>query len=72
MITKNVTRRRKIEKKDRPEVRKPRFETVESFSGKVEHARAHSGELGTARIMARGTRGQEQRLDEISGIIKST
>lgn len=34
-------------------------ETVESFSGKLVHAWAHSGELGTARVMARGTRGPD-------------
>lgn len=56
--------------------------SVESFSGELKHAWAHSRELETARVEVRGERGRngvvgvpggiEQRLDEISGIIKST
>lgn len=58
--------------------------TVESFSGELKHAWAHSREFEIARVEVRGRgkgtewgapegpRGIEQRLDEISGIIKST
>lgn len=57
--------------------------SVESFSGELKHAWAHSRELETARVEeVRGGKGRngvvggpggiEQRLDEISGIIKST
>lgn len=59
--------------------------TVESFSGELKHAWAHSREFEIARVEVRGggggrgrngvvegPRGIEQRLDEISGIIKST